>query len=77
MIKNPTAFPVSHYVNSDGETFMSEPTGMTLRDWFAGQTICGLVTDWTSQSPQSLASVAYQMADALLIARTHEPEESQ
>lgn len=37
------AFPVASYVNSDGETFESKPAGMSLRDWFAGQAIVGVM----------------------------------
>lgn len=62
------AFPVQHYVNSDGETFTSEPTGMLLRDWFAGMVLNGLIEqgDLVKYPAKVLASDAYEMADAML-----------
>ena len=41
-------------------------SGMTLRDYFAGQVIVGHVNDG---SPDKLAEYAYQIADAMLEAR--------
>ena len=38
------AFPVHCYVNSDGETFVSEPTGMSLRDYFAAKAMQAIVS---------------------------------
>ena len=40
------AFPVHCYVNSDGETFVSEPTGMTLRDYFAAKAMAAMVASF-------------------------------
>jgi len=37
------AFPVHKYVNADGETFTSEPTGMTIRDYFAAKAMQAMV----------------------------------
>lgn len=37
-------FPVSHYVNADGETFESKPTGITLRDYLAAKAMQALLT---------------------------------
>jgi hypothetical protein len=47
-------------------------TGMTLRDWFAGQAMAGVcrpAPDGWSLSPQDHATWAYQVADAMLEAR--------
>lgn len=53
--------------------------GMTLRDWFAGQVIAGIYANslWLkitadrhdNQSPESLASDAYEQADAMIAQR--------
>ena len=42
--------------------------GMSLRDWFAGQALVGICanTDWTPASSVTLASDAYDLADAML-----------
>jgi len=65
------AFPVQSYVNADGETFESEPQGMTLRDYFAAkamQAYCSSSksSDWT---PYEIALDAYAVADAMLQVR--------
>ena len=52
-------------------------TGMSLRDWFAGQALVGILSDETSGAcnldkgfaEQLLAPSAYRMADAMLKAR--------
>lgn len=49
-------------------------TGMTLRDWFAGQALATLVDiahheDW---SPARVAEMSYHYADAMLAARSKE-----
>jgi hypothetical protein len=46
--------------------------GMTIRDWFAGQALCGLIGLPASRSPSSaefLAKKAYEAADAILAER--------
>lgn len=51
--------------------------GMTLRDWFAGQALVGIIQapDWTLPSGESAESdaehavAAYAMADAMIAAR--------
>lgn len=42
--------------------------GMTLRDWFAGQALAGMIA-CDSGSWAQLATRAYQSADAMLAAR--------
>lgn len=49
--------------------------GMTLRDWFAGQALAGILSTnarvyWAGLDPAaSAATVSYRMADAMLKAR--------
>jgi len=58
------AFPHdSHYVDK---------SGMTLRDYFAGQAISGLCANDSAtarMSPAELGECSYQVADAMLEAR--------
>lgn len=45
-------------------------SGMTLRDWFAGQALAWAGHhNWMSADPNDLAKRAYQMADAMIAAR--------
>lgn len=47
--------------------------GMSLRDWFAGQALTGLMSrrDWAvSARIETYASEAYKMADAMLTERS-------
>lgn len=66
------AFPVQSYVNADGETFESEPQGMTLRDYFAAKAMQAYTSDldWRmDMSNEQTAIAAYSMADAMLKVR--------
>jgi len=64
--KNPTAFPLKH---ADDK---SNP-GMTLRDYFAGQVITGVISNpslWQDITTlQESAEFAYEIAEKLLIER--------
>lgn len=72
------AFPIPL---RQGESWNHEkygsPNGMTLRDWFAGQAVTGLLAgQWRSkpgvsarEDAESLAFNAYAIADAMLSAR--------
>jgi len=64
------AFPYSYSLSShDGQVTVYHGNGMSLRDWFAGQTmmaIAGSRVDWTDISPQMAAKTAYEFADALI-----------
>ena len=60
-MKNEPAFPFAF----TDEARVSD--GMTLRDYFAGQAMQGLIARYSS--PETIANVAYHMADAMLKAR--------
>jgi len=59
------AFPIGGITTPNGEVVWPE-YGMTLRDYFAGQVIAGDV----GGSPSQQAKWAYEVADAMLKART-------
>ena len=68
------AFPHKRiYRCSQGIDHELQETGMSLRDWFAGQALHkGVVNgDWDS-SIQWRAKSAYEMADAMLAARSED-----
>ena len=45
-------------------------SGMTLRDWFAGQALAGLMAHPTAEfTAKGGAAIAYEFADAMLRAR--------
>ena len=66
------AFPapeasMEHYGKADGYT------GMTLRDYFAAkamQGICAHVDTWGLSSNTMIATASYELADAMLAARS-------
>lgn len=76
--ENPPAFPLR---SEHGGWFRGDP-GMTLRDWFAGQALQGMLAgQWNVEvnatEPQTLANNtnalvgnAYALADAMLNERT-------
>ena len=54
-------------------------TGMSLRDWFAGQALAGMLAEsgapvsWQAEVRlRTAAAIAYQMADAMLAERAAE-----
>lgn len=59
------AFPVPNDANVNGQE------GMTLRDYFAAKAMQGLITN-PKNVGRAGASLAYQMADAMLAAREHQ-----
>lgn len=77
MAENPPAFPIPEQVFSDGEMNVTRQGsyGMTLRDYFAGQAIVGLIHHYHSErgiGPNpfaELARISYVYADAMLVAR--------
>lgn len=74
MASNPCAFPLPGETNEGSTCAPSEP-GMTLRDYFAGQAIVGLIHHYHEErgiSPNpfdTLSDCAYCYADAMLAAR--------
>lgn len=59
------AFP-----NSVQPDFQYAESGMSLRDWFAGQAVHGLMIDRPLECPFSdVAAQAYEVADAMLAER--------
>ena len=70
------AFPCGTAEYIDGELKTTNPvySGMTLRDWFAGQTLLVLAKAYAEGTiddvtPPHLAWTAYQLADAMLAER--------
>ncbi len=63
---------MTHATNDGGQAFPQlNSTGMTLRDWFAGQVLAGglFSTEFLIGKPKSAALLAYDMADAMIEAR--------
>lgn len=66
---NPSAFP--HLVPHNPD-FAYSATGMTLRDWFAGQALTGLLAGRQPNNAypaEHIAETSYAMADVMLAAR--------
>lgn len=64
------AFPMIVWKSPDGMLAMPSEPGMTLRDWFAGQALAGLIAHPSSEgSVITVAQWAYDHADAMLAAR--------
>ena len=66
---NEPAFPGVTYITLNGE---KNPEGMTLRDYFAAKAMQAMLAHPNSKEtapPQTYASAAYCMADAMLEAR--------
>lgn len=49
--------------------------GMTLRDWFAGQALSGILANPMLDPSEDLTAAAYEQADAMLDARSTEQTE--
>jgi len=47
--------------------------GMTLRDWFAGQALAGMLANPHTWTEEDLEGAAYRYADAMLRARGVKP----
>ena len=69
-----SAFPVNTANISNPGAFGAEP-GMTLRDWFAGQALVGMLTreEAGNADKDMVACQAYYYADAMLAARAALP----
>lgn len=74
--------PMSHDGNGSRAEAFSAHEGMSLRDWFAGQALAGMLADpdvgCTPEHAHKFVGVvaieAYQMADAMLAARKPKTE---
>jgi hypothetical protein len=64
------AFPVPPTYHSNGQVEYGT-LGMSLRDWFAGQALTGLLADGKGQhtAEKWAPHIAYRIADAMLEAR--------
>jgi hypothetical protein len=64
-MNNPPAFPT-------GTGVTPYNPGMTLRDYFAAKAIQAILTSpsWMENKPSTLAKMSYEIADAMLKART-------
>jgi len=67
MNNNPTAFPYME-ISEDGVT-LENHSGMSLRDWFAGQALAGLAASPMDMPAEAYGMTAYFIADAMLAAR--------
>jgi hypothetical protein len=64
------AFPTTGETDAFGENVQAFTPGMTLRDWFAGQALAGLLASGPHDCDEhGLAHDAYLHADAMLIKR--------
>lgn len=52
------------------ETGITYHHGMSLRDWFAGQALAGWMTSEDVPCDERIAERCYQIADAMLAARS-------
>lgn len=77
IIDGGSAFPL--FVQGDGSHPEIFGTGMTLRDYFAGQALVGLASacsdegEWAYGDAPNVAGVAYEIADAMLKAQRQKP----
>jgi hypothetical protein len=58
------AFPVSPYPGDRENAPIKSNTGMSMRDYFASAALSGLSA--TDGDPQQIATLAYDLADAML-----------
>lgn len=69
-----SAFPICPPVDASGQTPAGYPYpehGMTLRDWFAGQALAGMMASGsTGLGYPRMADDAYEVADAMLAERS-------
>jgi hypothetical protein len=82
MSKNDQAFPGKVVIGIKGDEWVyTHSPGMTLRDWFAGQAVVGLLTahhtaisyPTSTRFAEDAAKVAFIFADAMLAERRKQP----
>lgn len=62
-----TGGPAFPYPSYDEGRQVDQYPGMSLRDWFAGQALAGMLADSkVSDTVENLADLVYAMADAML-----------
>lgn len=63
------AFPQSELEHAHGQLSKSTP-GMTLRQWYAGQALAGLLAyGGRFRTPETLSKEAFRFADAMIEAQ--------
>jgi len=63
------AFPTEGFLGSEGRILQYPESGMTLRDYFAGQVITQYFNTWDGLPDEDVAKAAYTIADAMLKVR--------
>ena len=72
-----SAFPHPGYHGIDGKFVDVPHVGMTLRDWFAGQALTGLMAlQFVKASNEEFAKLSYKTADAMLFERSNHLKEA-
>lgn len=69
--------PVYPIIRTPGVDILESP-GISLRDWFAGQIVSGIIANphfSPNTSPLQAAAHAYATADAMLAARKEQPND--
>ncbi|HKE44223.1 MAG TPA: hypothetical protein VKB41_06755 [Steroidobacteraceae bacterium] len=66
MTHDKPAFPTVEFYD---ERPIDMHPGMTLRDWFAGQALLGVIARGVKSPAAEVAEAAYEYADAMLEAR--------
>ncbi len=74
---SPPAFPETKYAGNSDRRPVDEAPGMSLRDWFAGQALAGMIgangpgdTPWAQDPHTLVAATAYALADAMIAERS-------
>lgn len=63
------AFPCCEHMNEVGDPIHYDCSGMSLRDWFAGMALDGIIASGDQSKAGLIASWCYQLADAVLAER--------
>jgi hypothetical protein len=69
------AFPTNAVLNEDGSIYQWPESGMTLRDWFAGQALMSMLSQpdkITDSTYAKAAELSYKFADAMIEEREKE-----
>ena len=63
-------------LESIGKTTLNGVPNMTLRDYFAGQSLCGIMAEGNPKDANLwVGPVAYEIADEMIEARDEDPDE--